>query len=252
MLLLSMVINLARRFIVSDNNIKRINENEITIYGEEVKHIQVLRFNINDEINVNNKIYKILEMKRDSIKLSFKSEAECIGMPNINLKLYIAILKGEKMDLVIQKAVEIGASEIIPFFSKNTVVKLDKNECEKKKLKYEKIVIEAEKQCGRTDSVKLRSFISFDEVLKDIKVNDINFFAYEKSNTSLKETIKTIDKENVKNIGIIVGAEGGFTDSENEIISNIKNVKNISLGTRILRAETAAINLCSIIMYEFD
>lgn len=243
---------MARRFIVSENNIKKINENEIIIYGDEVKHIQVLRFNIGDEININNKIYKIIEMKRDSVKLNFKNEADSIGIPNINLKLYIAILKGEKMDLVIQKAVEIGACEIITFFSKNTVVKLDEKECEKKKLKYEKIVIEAEKQCGRTDSVKVHNFMNFNEVLNDIKSNDINFFAYEKSNTSLKETINSIDKESIKNIGIIVGAEGGFTDSENESLSSVKNVKNISLGSRILRAETAAINLCSIIMYEFD
>ena len=95
MLLLFKVINLARRFIVNDNDIKEINENEIIIYGDEVKHIQVLRFNVSDEININNKIYKILEMKRDSIKLSFEKEAKVIGVPNVNLKLYIATLKGE-------------------------------------------------------------------------------------------------------------------------------------------------------------
>ena len=243
---------MARRFIVNENNIENIDDKEIKINGTEVKHIQVLRFNINDRIAINDGIYEILEMKRDFIRLKFISKNSDFGVPNINLRLYIAVLKGEKMDLVIKKAVEIGVSEIIPFFSKNTVVKIDKKEYEKKKQKYEKIVIEAEKQCGRTDSVKINDFMTFEEVLEDVKNNDLTFFAYEKSKSKLRDVILNINKNNVKNIAVIIGPEGGFTDYENSILSNKENVKNISISNRILMSETAALSLCSIIMYEFD
>ena len=244
---------MARRFIVDEKDIKEIDETKITIFGNEVKHIQVLRHNINDEIIINEFICKILEMKKDSITLEKIAISPKIGEPNINLTLYIAMLKGEKMDLVIQKAVELGVKNITPFISKNVVVKLDDRAKIKRKEKYQKIANEACKQCGRSDLVNINDILEFNEILSNISKENIVIFAYEKEdNKSLKDILSTCDTFNVKNISVIVGAEGGFTEGEADSLKYTENVECVSLGSRILRAETAAINLVSIVMYELD
>ena len=116
---------MARRFIVENDNINNIDDNNIIISGREVKHIQVLRHNIGDEIIINDKIYSIVKMGREDITLKYEKEAPLIGIPKTNVTLYIALLKNDKLDFVIQKAVEIGVKKIVPFTSSNTIVKLD-------------------------------------------------------------------------------------------------------------------------------
>lgn len=243
---------MARRFIVKDKDITNINEENFWIKGGEVKHIQVLRHNINDEITINDYICKILQIKKDSIMLQKIKLAPEFGVPNIDLTLYIALLKGEKMDLVIQKAVELGCKKIVPFFSKNVVVKLDEKSMKKKKDKFQIIADEACKQCGRTDRVEILDFLSFSGVVKNMENYDINFFAYENEKENVHKVMNECKVKKVKYLSCVVGAEGGFTDEEADILKNLSKVKCVSLGTRILRAETAAFNIISIIMYEFE
>ena len=242
---------MARRFIVRDDDITRLNDKNIKIKGTEVKHIQVLRHNINDEIIVNENIYKIIDMTRDTIDLEYIKEAPVIGVPNSNITLYIAFLKSDKMDYLVQKGVEIGVKRIIPFFSKNVVVKLDEKSKVKRREKLQKIADEACKQCGRMDTVNIEEFLNFNE-LKDSLKEDKIFFAYEASKDSLRREINDMKQRNINNIGIIIGAEGGFLESEAEELNKLDNVCCVSLGERILRAETAAINLLSILIYEME
>lgn len=242
---------MARRFIVRDDDITRLNDKNIKIKGTEVKHIQVLRHNINDEIIVNENIYKIIDMTRDTIDLEYIKEALVIGVPKTNVTLYIAFLKSDKMDYLVQKAVEIGVKRIVPFFSKNVVVKLDEKSKVKRREKLQKIADEACKQCGRMDTVNIEEFLNFNE-LKDSLKEDKIFFAYEASKDSLRREINDMKQRNINNIGIIIGAEGGFLESEAEELNKLDNVCCVSLGERILRAETAAINLLSILIYEME
>lgn len=242
---------MARRFIVRDDDITRLNDKYIKIKGTEVKHIQVLRHNINDEIIVNENIYKIIDMTRDTIDLEYIKEALVIGVPKTNITLYIAFLKSDKMDYLVQKAVEIGVKRIVPFFSKNVVVKLDEKSKVKRREKLQKIADEACKQCGRMDTVNIEEFLNFNE-LKDSLKEDKIFFAYEASKDSLRREINDMKQRNINNIGIIIGAEGGFLESEAEELNKLDNVCCVSLGERILRAETAAINLLSILIYEME
>ncbi len=242
---------MARRFIVRDDDITRLNDKNIKIKGTEVKHIQVLRHNINDEIIVNENIYKIIDMTRDTIDLEYIKEALVIGVPKTNITLYIAFLKSDKMDYLVQKAVEIGVKRIVPFFSKNVVVKLDEKSKVKRREKLQKIADEACKQCGRMDTVNIEEFLNFNE-LKDSLKEDKIFFAYEASKDSLRREINDMKQRNINNIGIIIGAEGGFLESEAEELNKLDNVCCVSLGERILRAETAAINLLSILIYEME
>ena len=243
---------MARRFIVENDNINNIDDNNIIISGREVKHIQVLRHNIGDEIIINDKIYSIVKMGREDITLKYEKEAPLIGIPKTNVTLYIALLKNDKLDFVIQKAVEIGVKKIVPFTSSNTIVKLDEKGKIKRKEKLQKIADEACKQCGRMDTVEVENITSFDNMCKRLSENNTVLFAYESSHISLKEKLNYIKDKEYTNIGIIIGAEGGFTPKEAQKLENIDNVECISLGSRILRAETAALNLLSIVLYEME
>lgn len=243
---------MARRFIVDNKDIYFINDEEFIIFGDEVKHIQVLRFNVDYEIQINNKICKIIEMKRDSIKLKIISNAPDFGIPNVDLTLFVAMLKGDKMDLVIQKAVELGVKSIVPFISRNVIVKLDEKSILKKQQKYQKIADEACKQCGRTDKVNVFKIVNFDDILQDIVEYDKCFFAYENSKNDLRQNFNDIRDNKLNKISCVIGPEGGFDKTEVDKINKLNNILNISLGKRILRAETAVIYLCTVIMYELD
>lgn len=248
---------MARRFIVDNSDIKYFSkdENIMEIKGKEVKHIQVLRYDVSDIIIVNEYVCKIVKMHSNYIELQIISNAKKQGEPFINLSLFVALLKGDKMDLVIQKAVELGVKTIVPFISKNTIVRLDEKSKVKKKSKYQIIANEACKQCGRTDLVRVEEIItSNNELLDRLSEYDVNIFAYENENkkSSLHETMEYVNKRKYKNISMVIGPEGGFLIDEAKDIKSLENTKCISLGTRILRAETAAINLISIIMYELD
>ena len=248
---------MARRFIVDNSDIKYFSkdENIMEIKGKEVKHIQVLRYDVSDIIIVNEYVCKIVKMHSNYIELQIISNAKKQGEPFINLSLFVALLKGDKMDLVIQKAVELGVKTIVPFISKNTIVRLDEKSKVKKKSKYQIIANEACKQCGRTDLVRVEDIItSNNELLDRLSEYDVNIFAYENENkkSSLHETMEYVNKRKYRNISMVIGPEGGFLLDEAKDIKSLENTKCISLGTRILRAETAAINLISIIMYELD
>lgn len=243
---------MARRFIVNDEDIKQNSNGKMTFTGKEVKHIQVLRHNVEDEIIVNNGVWKIEKMDRDTVSLSYVKEAPIIGVPNTNVTLYMAFLKSDKMDFVVQKAVEIGVKKIVPFFSTNVVVKLDEKDKIKRKEKLQKIADEACKQCGRMDKVLVDNFISFNNLLNEIESQEKVFFAYEASHDSLRREINDSKNNNFKDIGVIIGAEGGFTSVEAEKLVAKEKVYCVSLGTRILRAETAALKLLSVVMYEME
>lgn len=245
---------MARRFIVKSNDLNVIYNNHFVITGSEVKHIQVLRHNVDDEIVINKYVCKITKMTKDSVEVDVIKEAEEKGVPNINVTLYMAMLKNDKMDYVVQKAVELGVKKIVPFFSNNVIVKLDEKGKAKRREKLQIVADEACKQCGRTDEVLVGNFLSFKQMLNDLKENNMNIFAYENNNeeNSFRNTLNVCKENGYKNIGCIVGAEGGFEVKEAEDIANLSNVKTISLGERILRAETAALNIVSVIMYELD
>lgn len=246
---------MAKRFIVNDEDIEVLDDNKFEITGKEVKHIQVLRYNIGDEIKINEYICLIEQMTKNSIVLQKVGNVEKQGEPNLNLNLYIALLKNEKLDYAVQKSVELGVKNIIPFVSKNVIVKLDDKARKKRVQKLQTITNEACKQCGRTDTVKVCDIISFDELLKDIKDIPVNIFAYEKEKKSVKSVfseIKAKYEKDLDTISCIVGPEGGFAEDESISLSSNENVYTISLGTRILRADTAVINIISLIMYEFE
>jgi len=237
---------MARRFIV-DGNV----EGRFVIGDKEARHIAVLRHNVGDVIQVNDKMCEIVEMQRDEVVCEVIGNAEIMGVPETKVTLFQALLKSDKMEFVIQKAVELGVSEVVPFVSKNVVVKLEGKDKVKKVERWNKISVEASKQCGRSDVVAVTEILSFDEMLKKFSEFDLVLFAYENETVSLKETLTQYTED--KKIAIVIGAEGGFDAAEAErVVTSCENVKSVSLGERILRAETASLFLLSVLMYECE
>ena len=160
--------------------------------------------------------------------------------------LCCALIKQDKFEWMLQKACELGVSKIVPFVSKNTVVKLDEKKAEKKLVRWNEILLAATKQCNRNTLVELESVVS----LKDL-VNyksECNVVAYEKESDPSKHMAHYL-QSNPYSITVCIGPEGGFEESEIKVLNDF-GFENCSLGKNILRAETAACYVLSAIEYQ--
>lgn len=162
----------------------------------------------------------------------------------IKLTLVQCLPKSDKMDYIIQKAVELGVNEIIPAVSHNCVVRYDVAKRLKKLTKWRKIAAEAAKQCARDFIPKVQPITDFQTA---IVLPGATCICYENEDTlSFKEYLK---EQSGKEYSIIIGPEGGFTDDEVKVCRS-QGIKSISLGKRVLRTETAAVTALSVIQYE--
>lgn len=176
-------------------------------------------------------VFKILE--------TTPNEAE----PSIHLRLFQAMPKGDKMEFIVQKAVECGASEIIPFFSERCVSRPDKKQMDKKLVRYRKIALEAAKQCGRGIIPTVGEAVEFSELKTLISAENTGILFYECSTVPLREAVT----EFRENVDIVIGSEGGFEPREAEELREL-GLASASLGKRILRCETAPVAAISILM----
>ena len=238
---------MSKRFIVDNENIQIIGDS-ITVSGAEVHHINVLRYNIGDKVYINNNEVLIEKIGKNVLEGKIVGNLEKRGEPSVNVTLIQSYLKSDKMDYVVQKAVELGVKNIIPILTKNTVVKLDEKDKIKKVERLSKIAKEAIEQCGRTDNVNIENVTNLKNI--DYTKYDSVLICHEKSNTNLKGVITKIKE--YKNIAVIVGPEGGLDEAEVEEILKFSNTKDILLGERVLRAETAGFMILSILSYELD
>mgnify|MGYP001673502434 FL=1 len=161
------------------------------------------------------------------------------------------LAKGEKMDLIVQKAVELGVYDITLVNSKRCIVKFDEKKENKKIERLQKIAYEASKQSKRLIVPKINEVIQFKDIINIVGDNYLLVAYEEDKNISLRDVITRIKEENsCKDIYILIGSEGGFEREEIEFLTN-NGAFSIGLGARILRTETAGINLLSILQYEF-
>ena len=173
----------------------------------------------------------------------------CDAEPHKQITLYLAYTKSDKMEISVQKAVELGVSAVCPFICARCVRVPDEQSAAKANWRMARIAHEAVKQCGRASDVKVDMPVSFETLLNKIQQQDLCVFAYEKSNVALKTVFQETGE--ATRVGLIVGPEGGFTDEEAQKIAQT-GARTVSLGTRILRAETAAIALMAIASYEME
>lgn len=170
-----------------------------------------------------------------------------IGEPPYHVRVFQGLPKGDKLETVIQKSTELGACEIIPFASEFCTVKAkDAASEDKKRQRRQLIAKEAAKQCGRTIVPQVLTTLTFNEMLSEASRSDIVLFCYEsETQTTLKKVLSDIDMRG-KNISVIVGSEGGFSEAEASRIVE-RGAHCISLGTRILRTESAALYVLSVL-----
>ena len=240
------------KFFVKNENIKG---NKIKIV-EDYKHIKnVLRKNIGDKIVVcnseaqENYLCEIVNILENSIECKIIEKIEKKVESNLKITIFQGIPKQEKMEFVIQKCVELGVYEFIPLEMKNCVVKL--KDKQKKIERWQKISEVASKQCGRDIIPKINKVYSIKELCEEINKYDSVIVAYENEEKySIRDEIENLKTNLKKNkIAIVIGPEGGIDTEEINYLKNV-GAKIVTLGKRILRTETVAIALTSILMYE--
>jgi len=234
---------------------EQFHENEAQLSLEESRHLRdVLRLREGEEVSVfdgQGKEFRcrIKEAGRGK-EISRLIVVEEIAPPapesNLELTLAIALLKGEKFDLVIQKATELGVTEIVPLQTKRADVKIVKTESAKKSERWNKIALEAAKQSGRARVPSITEPVDFAEFVKDSA--GTNLFFSERDGQSLSGFISNDSKPD--RITAIIGSEGGWEDSE-MALARERGFHIITLGGRILRAETAGIVVCALMQNLF-
>lgn len=244
------------KFFVRDD---QINDNKIDIIGEDVNHISnVLRMKVGDEFQVcnsdttENYNVEIKSFEKEKIICSIINKMKSEAESDINLKIFQGIPKSDKMELIIQKSTELGIKELIPVDMERCVSKISGKDEKKKIDRWQRISEVAAKQSGRDMIPKIHNVIKINDIVKVISDFDMMIVPYEKAEGySFKdaiEEIKEYDKSNI-NIGIVIGPEGGFEPSEIEQLREA-GAKIVTLGKRILRTETVALAMSSVIMYE--
>lgn len=238
----------------------QINGNRVVITGGDVNHIKnVLRMKIGEELAVSNGIdgreYRcgIAELHEDSVvcELRFIKE-DGLELPS-KVYLFQGLPKADKMELIIQKAVELGAFEIVPMATKRAVVKLDDKKAKAKVLRWQSIAEAAAKQSKRGVIPQVHDVLSFKEALAYAEEMDMKLIPYELAEgmAATKKLMEEIGKNKPASVAVFIGPEGGFDEGEISLAKE-KGIIPITLGKRILRTETAGFTTLAFIMYQLE
>ena len=206
------------KFFVNQENIK---EEEIIITGEDVNHIKnVLRKNLKDTLEIcdaqngKNFLCEIVEMQKEQILCQILENIENTSESSVYVHIYQGLPKADKMELIIQKSVELGVAEITPTNMSRCIVKLDSKDAKKKVERWQKISEVAAKQSGRDIIPKINNICKLNDVIEQTKEYDAVILAYEnEKENKLKdeiEQLKKMQKEKLK-IAVIIGPEGGIS-----------------------------------------
>lgn len=228
-----------------------INGNRHIITGEDAKHIsKVLRMRQGEKLTLvspdkTQYTCEIFNITSDCVTVEVISEKKCENEPDVFVTLYQALPKSDKMDYIIQKCTELGISRIVPMISARCVSRPDVKSLSKKQDRWQKIALQAAMQSRRGIIPEVCPCVTFKEAAEQTKLNDKTIIFYEMGGDS----VSNILMNKVSSIGIFIGSEGGFEQSEVNLITSNGGVP-ATLGKRILRAETAPLVASSIIMYQ--
>lgn len=236
---------------------EQVKEEQIYIKGNDVNHIRnVLRMKPGEELQVsdgNNKKYlcSICSIDHEEICLNILDELEANNELPSKIYLFQGLPKSDKMELIVQKAVELGAFEIIPVATKRAVMKLDAKKAAKKVERWNSIAEGGAKQSGRNVIPKVTDVKTFREAIKYAGDLDVVLIPYELAE-GMEETKRTISAILPgQSVGVFIGPEGGFDTEEIEYAMKC-GAEPITLGKRILRTETAGLAILSILMYHLE
>lgn len=240
------------KFFVPKQNIV---DSSAIIDGEDVKHIyKVLRLKVGEKVSINNcegkeYIGEITLIDKKVVNINLLEESSINNESPIQVFLFQGMPKSSKMDLIVQKNTELGVKVITPIITERVVVKTELSEF-KKVDRWNRIALEACKQCKRSLIPQINVPIEFEQLLEEIVHMDLVVVPYEnEEGYGIKKLVKDIDKKNIVKVAIIIGPEGGFEESEILKLTEV-GARIVTLGPRILRTETAGFTCLSLIMYE--
>jgi len=243
------------RFFVPE---KQIENGTVRIFGEDASHISYsLRMAKGEHITVCDEAAReyeciLSELTRELVVAQIIEEKIGDTESPLRITLYQALPKGDKLETVIQKAVECGVFEIVPFESERCVVKVKADAEERKTIRRNRISQEAAKQCGRGRVPRVSETVSFEQALEKASGADIRLICYEDENgTSIKQALQAMPFASGSTVSIIIGSEGGFSTEEVEAAKE-RGMISVSLGKRILRTETAPVFVLSCLAYQFE
>jgi len=258
------------RFFVDVSNID-LSANKVFITGDDVNHIKnVLREKPGGRLiacdGLGTDYYCVIEnIEKGRITLAIEDSLVCSNEPPVEITLFQGVPKSDKMELIIQKTVELGINRIVPVITERTVVKF-KNDKDigSKTARWRKISMEAAKQCNRGIIPFVEEPVSFEEAAasRQNKTPELLIIPYEKEDSvSIAEALSRFRAENrsgaenkksedtgINKASVFIGPEGGFTEKEIEIAVKY-GFKPVTLGPRILRTETAGLCVISILMH---
>jgi len=267
-----------QHFFVKNN---QVNNDKVRIIGKDVNHIKnVLRCKVNEKIEVSilesgeKFLVEILEFGNEEILCGIVEKIDVDCESNVKINIIQGLPKSDKMELIIQKCTELGVKEITPLELDRCVVKLTGKDVDKKLARWESIAETAAKQCGRNSITKINKLYNLKNISEILQGYDLVVVAYEgEKEVGLKDVLNELKFKNLQqelafgaannfeencivesrnddlSIAVIIGPEGGLEEKEVEALKNM-GVRSVSLGKRILRTETVAIVLSSVIMYE--
>lgn len=231
---------------------EEIDTNKYIITGENAKHIRVLRMRNGEELTLVTPLgiqhdCVIVDVNQSQVVVDVLGSHPCENEPDVFVTLYQALPKGDKMDYIVQKCVELGVSRIVPVMSSRCVSRPDEKSLKKKTARWQKIALQAAMQSRRGIIPEVCQCVSLKQAAELTGENDKTVFFYELGGDS----VKSILADKPKTIGMFIGSEGGFEESEAELVLSNGAVA-ATLGKRILRAETAPLAALSVIMYQTD
>ena len=228
----------------------------LSVVGDDARHIaRSLRMAEGDSVTLSDGegtdyLCRLSRIRDEECLCEIISSEKSKSEPPSEITLFMAYPKGDKLETVIQKAVELGASAIVPFESSRCIKRPKSDSIQKLALRQNKIAAEAAKQCGRSRMPRVENVISFSELLSRIGGYALPLFCYEGPGTeSLKNVLAS--RGVAKSIAVIVGSEGGFSEEEAEKIVSHGAIA-VNLGPRILRCETAPSYCLSALSYFFE
>ena len=236
----------------------QIQGNHIFIDGPDVNHIRnVLRMNPGEEVNVTDgtgeKVYRcaIASRGEDKVELNIMwAQEKGMELPS-KIYLFQGLPKSDKMEFIIQKAVELGVYEIIPMATARAVVKLDQKKAAAKVKRWQAISESAAKQSKRLLIPEVKEPVKFSEALKLASDLDVRLIPYELAEgmDGTRRIIQSVKPG--QSVAVFIGPEGGFEEAEVELAKEA-GFQAITLGRRILRTETAGMTVLSILMYQLE
>ncbi|WP_251390126.1 16S rRNA (uracil(1498)-N(3))-methyltransferase [Mediterraneibacter agrestimuris] len=235
----------------------QIADGKVMITGSDVNHMKnVLRMKPGERAEISDgnglRYLCVLEEFTDAgVSLCIEDvEADAVELPS-KIYLFQGLPKSDKMEMIIQKAVELGAYEIIPVVTKRVVVKLDEKRAAKKVQRWNAIAEGAAKQSGRSMVPEVHDVMTYEEALEYAQELDVRLIPYEKA-IGMEMTRQAMEAILPgQSVGIFIGPEGGFEEAEVDLAQE-KGTLSISLGKRILRTETAGLAVLSVLMYHLE